>query len=189
MAQAIIDKIISDAEEKAKCIIAEAEKKANSIVEQSESYANNQRDVSIREQKAEAKLFIDRKKTVAKLDVKKLFLKKKQEIITKVFSDALVKIKGSTKAYQQIIEQMLSKAENDDTVYISASDKDFITEEFINNYAKKRGIVLHLGEKYRDIFGGIIISSVGYDKNLALEVELATMKDEVLSEVAEILFN
>lgn len=186
---AIIGKILDDAYRDAEATIAEAKEQAKAILERAENdakvYAEKQNALISKERED----LLKRRKTVSELEGKKLFLKAKQEILDACFKRALALIRGlSEKEYLKLIEGMLKEAADGDVVTAAACDKAVVTKEFIDAYAKKRKIKLVLSDEYGGFSGGIILSSIDVDKNLTLEVEIASLRAETEPEISKLLF-
>lgn len=187
--EAIIEKIISEAEAQAKATVSEAEKKADEIIslaaEQCKSYlASNKSDID-----RAVKDVAERSATVAELDAKKLLLETKSAMLDETFRMAREKAANLDKtAYKKLICGMLQCAEDGDTVTVSAREKGIVTKKLIDEIAGKKGIKLTLNPEIGDFDGGIVLSGNGVDKNLTLEVEFDLLRDEKESETATKLF-
>lgn len=185
----IIGKILDDAYRDAQSTIAEAKEQAKAI------QANAENDAKIFAEKqnasitAETEDLIKRRRTVSELEVKKLILKAKQDLLDACFNKAMQSVRALPKErYLKLIEGMLKEATDGDTVTVSVADKAYITKDFIEAYAKGRKISLSINKDYGDFLGGIILSSKGLDKNLTLEVEIAALRNEMEPEINRLLF-
>lgn len=187
--EAIIDKIVSDAELRANAMTGEAQAKAGDILAEAASqckiyYDQSRADIDRLKKDAAA-----RGETVAELDAKKLMLNAKAEILNKVFARALEKARSLDKAtYKKLISGMLSEAQDGDTVTVSERESGIVTEKFIAEFAQKRGIKLKLSKEKGSFDGGIVLSGGGVDKNLTLEVEIALLRDACEAEIAKEMF-
>ena len=178
-AEAIAAEIRSDTQAKTETMYAEAEKKCDEM--RAEATAR------IASRTAEIQRS---RETVADLDIKKQLLGMRRELIDEVFdgvAGSLRNILGDD--YIRLISAMLrSAAEDGDVLVISANDADIITDEFVQKTAREMGIKLTLDPEYGDFAGGIVLRSAGYDKNLTIEVETETLREEMETKVAELLF-
>lgn len=187
--QAIIEKIISDAEIIANGIIEEANLKVDEIM--SSAAADCYRYVydAKHEQDVLKKDIAQRSETVAQLDSRKLVLVAKAKVIDAVFEKALEKARNLPKEkYKKLIFGMLESAQDGDVITISQREKGIITEADVKALATKKKIKLTLNDKLGDFDGGIILSNNGIDKNMTLEVEIASIRDEYEAKVAKELF-
>ena len=178
-AAAVVDEIRSETRAKTDAMYAEAEKKCAEM--------RAEADAMIASRTAEIQRS---RETVADLDIKKQLLGMRRELIDEVFdgvAGSLRKILG--RKYPELISAMLrSAAEDGDVLVISANDADVITDEFVKKTAKAMGIKLSLDPSFGDFAGGIVLRSSGYDKNLTIEVETETLREEMETKVAELLF-
>ena len=179
--EAIIDKILSDANLKADAIIGEANEKADEII----SIAAAQCKEYLQQNNAEIdKLTLDidaRSRSVAELDTRKLLLAAKTQVLDSVYAKTL-------EQYSALIFSMLENAKDGDVVTISEREKDIITKESLADFAKKKGISLTLADKFGDFDGGVVISENGVDNNFTLEVEVALLREQTETKIAKEIF-
>lgn len=187
---AIIEKILGDANAQANSIVNDANVYAEKLI--AETKANLQKIKASTQAQAEKNCeeYIARRLTVAELDIKKINLSAKKQVIDSVFDEANKAIKKLKPAeYKKLITNMLLKsAEDGDIVTISKADKSIISAEFIEEFAKKQKIKLKLDKKFGDFSGGFILHGKDMDKNLTFEVELKVLKENYENQVAKILF-
>lgn len=187
--EAIIDKILSDANLKGDAIIGEANEKANEII----SLAANQCKDYLYKSKTEIDrltLEIDeRSRSVAELDARKLLLAAKAQVLDSVYAKTLEKLRSLDKEqYSALIFSMLENAKDGDVVTVSEREKDIVTKESLADFAKKKGISLTLADKFGDFDGGVIISENGVDNNFTLEVEVALLREQTETKIAKEIF-
>lgn len=187
--EAIIDKILSDANLKGDAIIGEANGKANEII----SLAANQCKDYLYKSKTEIDrltLEIDeRSRSVAELDARKLLLAAKAQVLDSVYAKTLEKLRNLDKEqYSALIFSMLENAKDGDVVTVSEREKDIVTKESLADFAKKKGISLTLADKFGDFDGGVIISENGVDNNFTLEVEVALLREQTETKIAKEIF-
>lgn len=187
--EAIIDKILSDANLKGDAIIGEANEKANEII----SLAANQCKDYLYKSKTEIDrltLEIDeRSRSVAELDARKLLLAAKAQVLDSVYAKTLEKLRNLDKEqYSALIFSMLENAKDGDVVTVSEREKDIVTKESLADFAKKKGISLTLADKFGNFDGGVIISENGVDNNFTLEVEVALLREQTETKIAKEIF-
>lgn len=187
--EAIIDKIIADAKETAVNIENGSKQNAEEIQKNTEVTVKKYETKERNELTKNCELVLERKKTVATLDGRKISLKAKQDLINECFEEAERKlISLPKKDYLKFIESQISEyAENDDEVIVGNNEKH-IDIKFIEEIAKKKDIKLTLSDKKGDFEGGIILRSKILDKNLTVKAILRSLKKEIELEVAQILF-
>jgi V/A-type H+-transporting ATPase subunit E len=188
--EAIINKILEDANAQASAIIEAAEAKASDIKSEAEKKLDDANCVAVSSAKIEGEELIKRRLTVADLEVKKKKLSAKKQLIDTAFVKAKDELLNLPSAkYKAMIEGMLKKhAEDGDTVIISQRDEKTVTATLIASVAKAKNIKLTLSEKFGDFDGGIILTSKGMDKNLTLDVELKLLKEELETEASDMIF-
>ncbi len=186
--EAIIDRIIKDAQKIANSTLEEGGQNAQQIIADAENDAKIYRAKNHQESTREREDILRRRITVANLEVKKLLLAAKQQVIGKAFEESITALRSDEEGYKKLLECMLSHAEDGDVLTVSKLDKNILTKEFVDKVAKKKGIALKINKQYGDFCGGILLSGKNADKNLTLEVELASLRDEIEPEIAAMLF-
>lgn len=187
--EAIIDKILSDANLKGDAIIGEANGKADEII----SLAAKQCKDYLCQSKTEIDrltLEIDeRSRSVAELDARKLLLAAKTQVLDDVYAKTLEKLRNLDKEqYGALIFAMLENAKDGDVVIISKREKDIVTKQSLADFAKKKGIKLTLADKFGDFDGGVIISENGVDNNFTLDVEVSILREQTETKIAKEIF-
>lgn len=187
--EAIIERILSDADAQARAAIEEAENKAAEIL----AVAEKQRDSYRRKVAADTARAVEdvaaRTEVVAGLDAGKLMLAAKADILDRVYAMALEKARAlDKKTYRKVVEGMLQCAENGDKVIVSERERGIVTKDMVAEVAKNKNIKLTLSSEKGTFDGGIILTSDGVDKNLTLETEFALLRTETEAETAKKLF-
>lgn len=186
--EAIIEKIRADARQKANSTLEEGARKAQEAIALARADVKIYKDKNMSESYVEYDEIINRRVTVANLDVKKLILKAKVTAIDEAFKKSAEEIKAEKGRYLDLIKRMIKFADDGDEVIISESDKDVITKEFIDDCAKFYGKKISLSRKFGAFIGGIMLSGNNSDKNLTLEAELNELRGKYESQIAEMLF-
>ncbi len=185
--EAIVEKILADARSIANSTLEEAGKRGSEIIGVAQSDAKIYREKNMAESYLEREEIIRRKMTVGNLEVKKLLLSTRQELMAQAFDGALKAIKADVKGYLKLLDGMLDSAEDGDTVILSEQDKDLVGKKWLDGKAAEKKIKIEFGG-YGNFAGGMIIAGDGSDKNLSLEVELKTVREEYEPEIAGLLF-
>lgn len=186
---AIIAKIIDDAEKTAAGVIAEAEAKAKSIIDEANNLAEEYRRERLAGLDEEKDLIRERRESVARLDVKKRYLNERQNAINKVMEKAEQKLASlSDKEYTALIISMLDNyAEDNDGLIFAKSKEKLFDKAFVEKYAKSSGKKVSL-IGYGDFLGGVILTKNGIDKNLTFDTILQDFRAERQAEIAARLF-
>ena len=188
--EAIINKIIQDAEIEAQANIDTAKKQAQDIIDQANAKADKLRQANAKKPEELAKEVIDRRKSVSELDCRKLTLKAKKEIIDGIFDDAIssFRVDKQSKYVDYIAKVIEANAEDGDEVIISKEDAKIFDKKFVDSLSKKIGKKLVLSKEFGKFKGGIILSNSHFDKNLTLDLDLATLREKIEAQLDEILF-
>lgn len=184
----ISEKILSDARALANSTMEEGTLKAQEIIERANSDIAIYREKNMRETFALRDEIVARRISVANLEAKKIMLKARRDILDSVYDDAIKKICADDKVYLELVNNLLSCAEDGDIVCIAECDKDRITADFVKAAAERLGITLALCDEYADIRGGIVLRGKNYDKNLSVDTEIAFLRDETEPAIAQKLF-
>ncbi len=185
--QSISKKIIEDATLQAEAIINNAISEAD---EQRIATAR-QADLSVSEieeqAKREGELLIERRKTLARLDAKKIALDCKQELLARAFEIARQKLNSlSGSDYLKFIEkQIASYAEKGDTVCICGSAPLSIAEVSALATVKELGLEVVKGASFG---GGIKLLGKKTDKDLSFNAILAQFALTNAQNISAIIF-
>lgn len=185
--QIIAKKIIEDATSQAEQIVLKAKADAENTICESKKSAENLLLETKQSATASGELLIERRKTVARLDAKKIALSAKQALVLEAYKQAGEKLRALSKNdYLAFIEKQLkTHAEKEDVVVICNSAP--ITEEEVKNLPVYTQLCL--GVKRGENFGGgIKLISSKCDKDLSFEAILSEYASVHGAEVSAILF-
>ncbi len=184
----IIEQILQDADLYSKEVTEKADKDyeaaINSAKENAENLLQNARK-SFDEEEAET---LRRRKVVAQLDGKKLYLSKKTEAVSEVFTRALEKLNKLDKStYKSIICRLIKENATFGATVIFPKNCPFTQNEVCNFEVVKE---LNLKVKTSGNFnGGVVIESQTSDVNLSFEAIIDGLKERDETYVAEKLFD
>ena len=187
--QELLDKIIGDAEERAREIISDAEGRSASMVQAALEERAALLDSARKMADASAPEVIRRRKAIAELEGRKFVLEEKQALIAESYREALRLIKASDCYESLLVGMILSVAEEGDSVIFAASDYDRVDRKKILSEVTKKGNIRLTESAEKGAFdGGIVLRGKDCDKNLSLEVELETLRSEE-NITAKVLFS
>ena len=186
--QAIVEKIIADAEQEAQAIIADAEKKAEATIAAANTRADRRKQGEKAAADKKAESILEGKAATARLDSAKIMLGEKRAVIDEVYARALKSIQGIGKAEAlHLFERLL-------TEYAEEGDEIVFAENFA--YAQeveKLGIVkerkLKVSSKKANIDGGCLLIGKSSDKNLSFGALLAADREENQASIATQIFS
>ena len=186
--EAIIAKIISDAEKIAEENVHAAEEDALYVKKMAEGWANEYSSAQEKSLKIETDDVIARKKIVAELDVKKTLLKTKQDILDEIYLKAEQKLcKLGKKPYLSLVLSKIEEfADVGDEVVLSCdgvlSEKDIMDSEVAKS--KK----LSVAKKQGKFCGGVMLVGKICDKNLTFHEIVLAEKEKTAPLIAKKIF-
>lgn len=187
--EAIVDKIISDAEIRANSFIEEQTKKADEILAEAAEQCKNYFYAFKAETDTICADIESRAKTVAELDSRKILLATKTKVLDGVFQRALEKLKKlPANECKDLFKAMLRQvAEDGDTVTLGKAQSEVLDENDVLEIAREKGVSLKLSKSFGD-FDGMVLSGGGVDKNLTFEVEVDMLREEFETQIAKEIF-
>ena len=186
--QAIVKKIIDDANAKAQSIINNAENLVNFKINEANEFSSKYTDAQLSLAKSEASKIVERKLIVADLDVRKNLLKEKQDLITKTFDLALEKLRSLDKTnYLSFVEKLIvDNAEEGDRIVLSADE--VLCEKDVNSLVVFSEKKLAIDKNRGDFIGGVMLIGKNCDKDLTFKSIVAFNKEILSSKVSQMLF-
>jgi vacuolar-type H+-ATPase subunit E/Vma4 len=188
--EALLEKILSDAQKTADSILADAENAAaarlGALTDELDAYRAGRREIAAQK----AKDIYDSRLVVANLEARKTALQYKQALMNRVYNDVLQALCGmKDKGYTDFFFRLLAKnAENGDVLVINEADKKRITAAALQDFCKKKGITVALSPVHGAFKGGFILQNNLYDKNLTFETLVANLREETETDMTAQLF-
>ena len=191
----VVDKILSEAQERAGKIKARANEKARA----QEAELKAQLEEFGTETKALAAAAAEDKKArmfaAVRMEIRKELLTAKGALLNEVFDKALQRIKSMPdQEYRDFISSLMQKAveTGDEEIIIGTGEKRF-DHEFIKQINHKLGSGLKgnlkLAEKKANIEGGFILRSGNIKVNVSIDVMLADAREKLEIELVHEMFN
>ncbi len=183
----IIKKIKKDAEKIVKSTLEEAGAKSKEII--AEAY----NDASIFGQNYMERSFVQRDEIMlreqgaAKLEINKILLAKKQEMVSTAYEQSLKLIKQDKKKYAKLLEAMLLSVQEQGKVIFSQADKD-IAESFLQDFNVKHSANFKISKQFGSFQGGLRVEGKAVDIDMTLEAEIALIREDTEPEVAIMIF-
>lgn len=187
-AQAIIERIIKDAEAKAEFYISDARKKAADDTAKAQEWANLYIDSQKDGVKKESEGIISRRVTVAGIDAKKTVLSKKQAVIDGVLEKVYGMLCGMKKSdYAAFVDKLIEEnAEEGDTVILSKDG--VLTKKDISALPSVARYKLAVADKSGDFIGGVYLSGEKSDKDITFRAVIDDKKEDLSAYIAQSLF-
>ncbi|MDE6274449.1 MAG: hypothetical protein K2L87_05315 [Clostridiales bacterium] len=185
--QAIVERIISDAEAEARAIIAEAEEKAKATIAAANTEAERAKKGTEAVAKAKAESIFEGKAAAARLDGAKILLSEKRGVIDTVYARALEKLLGlSEKETLTLCARLLDEHAEEGDELVFAENFRFAQAVSALPVVKKKK--LKVSPKYAKIDGGFMLCGKNSDKNLSYGAILAMDREEKQAEIASVIF-
>lgn len=186
--QAIVERIISDAEEEARAIINEAEERAKATVAEANTRAERNRQGTEAEVKAKAESISDGKAAAARLDGAKILLGEKRGVIDQVYARALEKLLNLSERETLYLCKRLIDAhaeEGDELVFA----ENFRYVQAVSALPQVKEKKLKVSTARAPIDGGFMLCGKNSDKNLSYGALLSMDREEKQAEIASVIFN
>ena len=186
--EAIIAKILSDAEKKAQENVHAAEEYALYVKKMAESWANDYSAAQEKSLKTETDDVVARKKIVAELDVRKALLKTKHDILDEIYLKAEQKLcKLGKKPYLSFVLSKIEEfADVGDEVVLSCDG--VIGEKDIADSEVAKSKKLSVSKKQGKFYGGVMLVGKICDKNLTFHEIVLAEKEKTAPLIAKKLF-
>lgn len=186
--QAIVERIISDAEEEARQIISDAEEKAKATIAEANVRVERNKQGTEAEVKAKAQSIFDGKAATARLDGAKILLGEKRGVIDALYSRALEKLLGlgETETLSLCTRLLTEYAEEGDELVFA---ENFRYEKSVAALPIVKEKKLKISKEHAAIDGGMILSGKNSDKNLSYGAILAMDREEQQARIASVIFD
>ncbi len=186
--QAIVEKIIADAEQEAQAIVADAQKKAEATIAAANARAERKRQGEKVSADKKAESILEGRAATARLDSAKIMLGEKRAVIDEVYARALKSILNIGKAEAlHLFEGLLKEyAEEGDEIVFA---ENFAYAQEVGQLAIVKERKLKVSPKRADIDGGCLLIGKSSDKNLSFGALLAADREENQASIAAAIFS
>ena len=186
----ITEKIRNDAQKEADEIIAKAKGQAELITQKAGQKCDEIKADFDSRFEAERPEILRRREIVANLDVEKMKLRAKRELINDVYKEPLKKLQALPKEqYLDFCARLLDEGvhHRDETV-ITGQKEEFLTPEWLKVYNEEHNTHLELSEEKGDFEGGFILSKDKISVVCSWEMLLKVSQEKQESDVVKRLF-
>lgn len=186
--QAIVEKIISDAENEAAAIIASAERHAEATVAAANDRAEKRKQGEKAAADKKAESIIEGKAATARLDSAKIMLAEKRAVIDEVYVRALKSIQSLGKAEAlHLFERLLKEYAEEGDEIVFAENFGYAQEVAKLDIVKERK--LKVSSKKANIDGGCLLVGKNSDKDLSYSALLSADREEEQASIANLIFS
>ena len=192
----IIKKIEDEAEAHGQKLIAKAQAEGEQIVAHGREEAEKEAAQIVRHAEEDLQSIKSRQMATTLLRLRKEKLDNRQQVLDKVFSQALDRILAyETDRYRTMLRTILLSVEEErqGSILPSAADKPVITQDFIDNVNaelknRDRKLQFTLARKTANIEKGFIVDFKDFEMNYAVEKILSGLWEDIKGEVSKRLF-
>lgn len=184
-------KIIRDANEQAERIAADAKAQAKQIVDAAEAEAEREKERILAEADVQAAHTAEQIVLGKTLEIRDNNLDAKQQILEKIFSQALDRLNSMSKdEYWKFLTGYLSGMDTDGEEIILPKKYGIASVEELNEVLKKNGKKgnLVLSADGREIDGGFVLSKNGIEQNNTFEALISKTRYDQESEILRMLY-
>lgn len=186
--EAIINRIIDDANVKAEQILEQANKASQQKIKEAKEWENAYYVEQEKLLDREVLDIIERKVTSANLDKRKIILQAKQELIGKVFEQVKNQLsKLDKKQYLSLVEKLITVSADDGDIVVLSKDNVLIKDDIakLEVYKNKN---LTVDDKKGKFIGGVMLIGKTSDKDLTFESLVNSNVESLTKVVADKLF-
>ncbi len=194
-AQAILQKIEDDAKQTAVQIVEDAQAKTEQMNNESRKKLQSMRDEMASQADKESKALSERMERMAELDMRKELLAKKRDVMQSAFVEAkeLLCAMDASEMRNFLLGQIVKSAMGDEQLIVGADHSDWYQESFVSDVnqtlagqGKQASLVVSADR--REGVTGAILGRKGTEVYCTVEAMLETIRAEMETEVARILF-
>ncbi|PIE53737.1 MAG: hypothetical protein CSA35_09735 [Dethiosulfovibrio peptidovorans] len=184
-------KIEADANAEAENILSTARKQAEEITAAAQKDIQAMKASYEKRFESEKPEILRRREIVANLDVKKLELGAKQQLIDEVYRGALEKLNKLTAAkYRTFVEGLLDRAvQSGDEVLLVRAGEKHLNESWLKGYNEKHKSKLTMAKSPVAISGGCIVSRGKVSENASFDMLVRWLRDDLEADVVKRLFD
>lgn len=187
----IKSKIEADARKESDLILQKAREQVEGILAKSTAQIESL-DASYTERfKKEEPEILNRREIVARLDVNKIDLDAKQELIAMAFDEAVKVLSSMPKEkYLEFIKVLLEKAveTGKEIVYLPEKDKN-VTKAWLDVYNQEHKTSLTIAKARVAISGGFVLQNEDIDTNCSYDMLVSWIREDLEADVVKRLFS
>ena len=190
----LTSKIIKDAEDEKEIIIQTAEKEKNKILSTKQVEASTAEKIIIEKAEREAVSRKERIISSAKLQARNEKLQAMQEVIREIFESSIETLCNlSEDEFKVFVTESILNSDivGEQNIILNDSSKKIINKTFLAGINKELGSKANviLSEETRNFKGGFILEKDGIEINNTFEALVNSLRDDLSSDVARVLFS
>lgn len=184
-------RIETDAKQEAQSLVAKAKEQAEVILQEAKAVADQTEEKArVKLEKDEPEIF-RRRDVVARLDVQKIALGAKQELVGQAFSGALENLQNlDKKKYVAFCGKLLEKAvSTGDEIFVVGQEEKALDAPWLESFNQKNKTHLAFDENRLPIKGGFILRNGLIDINCSFKMLVRSLREELEKDVVTRLFS
>ena len=185
----ITNRILDDAKQEAETILKEAKDRVTAIEAEANAECEKiKSDFVVRFKDEETEIY-KTSAIVGKLDVAKIQLQGKRDLIAATNALALQKLQSLKKnEYLEFMTKLLDKIDADGVMMLGNEEK-YITKKWLADYCKQKGKEISISEKQSNFVGGFIFYTENKTYDLSFEMLLKNYNEKCESTVVKHLLD
>lgn len=182
----ITARILQEAQAEADALKKQAEEEAASVLAAAQAEADKITADAVAKAEKDATVLVERRKSVAELEARKMRLAAKQEMIDKSFDDSMKALRETPE--DEYLAFLMEKLQdfNKGEILLGAADKARLGDKL---QAKLAGTELTVSDETADIIGGFLLKNGNVFANCSIESLMHGEKTHIIGELAQILFS
>ncbi|MCL1940298.1 MAG: V-type ATP synthase subunit E [Synergistaceae bacterium] len=183
-------KIEAEAQEEVKGILSKAEQEATRLKDDTKKKVEETKKQYSERFEKERPEILRRREIVANLDVARIQLGTKQDLIGKSFEEALSILANLPQdRYLGFVHDLLKKAVDtgNEVVFVGGAENN-ITQDWLNEFNSKNNTSLTMSNDKLPIKGGFVLKNGRIDTNCSFDMLVKWIRDDIESEVVTKLF-
>ena len=190
----LTSKILKDAEDKKEVILQTAEKEKNKIHSKKQDEAKTTEKIIIEKAEREAILRKERIISGARLQARNEKLIAKQEIINEIFETSIEELCNLSKDdFKEFVYSSILNSDilGEQKIILNDAGKKIVDEVLLSEINKELGskASITLSKETRKFKGGFILEKDGIEINNTFEALVNSLRDDLSSDVARVLFS
>lgn len=183
----IIQQIENDSNASVSQVIGEAQSLAANVLSDAKAVINDKKALHQKEMDALKATVLERAKSSAELESRKIILSKKLSLISKAIDEAMEKLSSlPTQDYFELLLKLTEKYASDDKAEMQLSQKDL--QRLPSDFTSKLPKNINLSETVAKIDNGFLLIFDGIDINCSFSALFNDKTEELQDKTSSILF-
>lgn len=179
--------VLQEATAEATALIEAATAKASEVVESQNRQLEEQAEKRVAEHRTVRDRDIVNRTAALKIELRNALLKRKQQLLDDLYSDAKQKVQDDESLHRAYLQQAFEQLGHVAPVSIDCAGRDLgLVREMLRSRAEWADI--HVDPRLADNEGGLIAHFAEGDLDLTLSAVMAALRENTVVEIARVLF-